>query len=61
MIADYIKWDNITRSTWCKEDLVMNILPEKQKIAPLSKKIFKNKPRVGQGRAGIRCKETLTH
>ena len=31
-----------------------NILPEKQKIQSQNKKIVENKPRLGQGRAGIR-------
>ena len=39
-----------------KKTLDMDILPEKQKIAPQIKKILENKPRLGQHRAGIRCK-----
>ena len=39
-----------------KKMLDMNMLPEKQKIAPQNKSIDENKPRLGQGRAGIRCK-----
>ena len=35
----------------------MNILPEKQKIVPQNKRIVENKPRLAQGRAGIRCKK----
>ena len=35
----------------------MTILPEKQKIALQNKMIVENKPRLGQGRAGIRCKK----
>ena len=34
-----------------------SVLPEKQKIQLQSKKIVENKPRLGQGRVGIRCKE----
>ena len=40
-----------------KKTLDTNILPEKQKIAPQNKKILENKPRLGQGRAGIRHKK----
>ena len=35
----------------------MNLLPEKQKMIPQNKKVIENKPRLGQGRAGIRCKK----
>ena len=34
-----------------------NILPEKQKVVPQNKKVIENKLRLGQGRAGIRCKK----
>ena len=34
----------------------MNVLPEKQKIQSQSKEIVENKPKFGQGRTGIRCK-----
>ena len=40
-----------------KKTLDMNILPEKQKIVPQNEKIVENKLRLGQGRAGIRCKK----
>ena len=32
-------------------------MPEKQKIAPQIKKNVEIKPRIGQGRAGIKCKK----
>ena len=35
----------------------MNVLPEKQRLAPQNKKVVENKPRLGQGRAGIRHKK----
>ena len=35
----------------------MNLLLEKQKIIPQNKKVIENKPRLGQGRAGIRHKK----
>ena len=35
-----------------------NILPEKQKPQLQNKQVVKNRPRSGQGRAGIRCKKT---
>ena len=38
-----------------KKTLDTNVLPEKQKLQSKSKKIVENKPRLGQGRAGIRC------
>ena len=40
-----------------KKILDMNILPENQKIVVQNKKIVENKLRLGQGRAGIRCKK----
>ena len=38
----------------------MSVLPEKQKMAPQTKEIVENKPRLGQGRVGIRHKKTPT-
>ena len=35
----------------------MNLLPEKQKMILQIKKTIENKPRLGQGRAGIRCRK----
>ena len=40
-----------------KKTLDTNLLPEKQKMIPQIKKSVKNKPRLGQGRAGIRCRK----
>ena len=40
-----------------KKILDTNILPEKQKIVLQIKRIVENKLRLGQGRAGIRCKK----
>ena len=40
-----------------KKILDMNILPEKQRIALLNKKIIENKPRLEQGRVGIMHKK----
>ena len=34
-----------------------NLLPEKQKVIPQNKKVIENKLRLGQGRAGIKCKK----
>ena len=34
----------------------MNMLPERQKIAHQNKMIVENRPRLGQGRAGKRCR-----
>ena len=39
-----------------KKMLDMNVLPEKQKPQIHSKQVDKNRPRLGQGRAGIRHK-----
>ena len=36
----------------------MNVLPEKQKPQLQNKQVDENRPRLGQGRAGIRCKKT---
>ena len=40
-----------------KKILDMNILPKKQKVVLQNKKIIGNQPRLGQGRAWIRCKK----
>ena len=34
-----------------------NLLAEKQKVILQIKKVIENKPRLGQGRAGIRCRK----
>ena len=34
-----------------------NLLPQKQKVILQMKKAIENKPRLGQGRAGIRCRK----
>ena len=39
-----------------KKTLDTNVLPEKQKPQLQNKQVVKNRPRSGQGRAGIRCK-----
>ena len=39
-----------------KKTLDTNSLPERQKTAPQVKNNLKIKPRLGQGRAGIKCK-----
>ena len=38
-----------------KKTLDTNTLPEKQKITPQIKKNIEIKPRLGQGRTGIKC------
>ena len=40
-----------------KKILDTNTLPEKQKTAPQVKKNIKVKPRIRQGRVGIKCKK----
>ena len=40
-----------------KKTLDTKALPEKQKIAPQIKKNVEIKPRLGQGRTGIKCKK----
>ena len=40
-----------------KKTLDTNLLPKKQKVISQIKKNVKNKPRLGQGRAGIRCRK----
>ena len=49
----------VTLSEVCgaKKILDMNILPETQQVVPQNKKVIENKPRLGQGGAGIRCKK----
>ena len=44
-----------------KKILNTNSLPEKQEIAPQLKKGTDIKPRLGQGRAGIKCKKTASY
>ena len=59
MIADKIKWYKATRSSWCKENLGYKyITPKIQNKMPQIKKNVEIKPRLGQGRAGIKCKKT---
>ena len=52
--ANKIMQSNTTRGPWCKKVLDMNLLPGKQKVVLQIKKVIDNKPRLGQGRAGIR-------
>ena len=40
-----------------KKTLDMSLLPEKQKVIPQIKKGVENKPRLGKGRAEIRCRK----
>ena len=40
-----------------KKILNMSLLPEKQKVILQIKKTIENKPRLGQGRTGIRCRK----
>ena len=40
-----------------KETLDTSVLPEKQKPQLKDKQVVENRPRIGQGRAGIRCKK----
>ena len=41
-----------------KKTLDTNLLPKKHKVIPEIKKIIENKLRLGQGRAGIRCRKS---
>ena len=41
-----------------KKMLDMNVLPEKQKPQIHSGEVDKNRPRLGRGRAGIKCKKS---
>ena len=43
-----------------KKTLDTNILPEKQKPQIYSEQVDKNRPRLGRGRPGIKCKKTPT-
>ena len=40
-----------------KKMLDTNIIPEKQKSKTHNNQVDKNRPRLGQGRAGVRCKK----
>ena len=57
MITDKSNRNNVTISTWCKEMIDMNVLPEKQKPQIHSEQVDKNRPRLGRSRAGIKCKK----
>ena len=57
MIANKVKQSNMYMVYGAKKILDMNILPGKQKVVTQNKKIIENRPRLGQGRAGIRCKK----
>ena len=56
MVADEIKQGNITRGTWCEESVRYKCITRKAEDT-ITKKIVENKPRLGQGRAGIRQKK----
>ena len=43
-----------------KKMLDMNVLPEKQKPQIHGEEVDKNRPRLGRGRAGIKCKKNPT-
>ena len=43
-----------------KKTLETNVIPEQQKPQIHNNQVDKNRPRLGQGRAGIRCKKTPT-
>ena len=54
MVSDKASRIKLTGSSWCK-NLNPNIQPEKQAIRPLKgNKISQEKPRIVQGRAGMR-------
>ena len=44
-----------------RKTLDTNVLPENQKPQIHCKQVNKNRPRLGQGRTGIRCKKTPTY
>ena len=43
-----------------KKTLDTNVIPDRQKPEFQNKQVDKNRPRLGQGRAGIRCKKNPT-
>ena len=57
MITNKVKWSNITRGTWCKENSRYEYITRKTKVVPQNIRVIENKLRLGQGRAGIRCKK----
>ena len=60
-IVDKIQWKETTRGSWSKEKFKPTFTTEKQKIAPPLIKGTEIKPRLGQGRAGIKCKITPSY
>ena len=40
-----------------KKTLDMRVLPENKKLQIQAKQIVENRPKLGRGRAGIRCKK----
>ena len=57
MITDESKWNSITRGTRCKENDRYKCNTRKAKTQIHNKHVGKNRPRLGQGRAGIRHKK----
>ena len=52
-----IDWNNITRSKWSKENAGNECITRKLKPQIQREQVDKIRPRLGQGRAGIRCKK----
>ena len=60
LITDKIKWDNTTRGTWHKENHRYKYIARKTENIPWVKTGSEIKPRLGQGRVGIKCKKPQT-
>ena len=57
-LAGEIEWNSLTRGgTGTKKMLDTSMLLEKQKPQLQDKQVVENRPRLGQGRAGMRCKK----
>ena len=53
-ITDKSNRNNVTRSTWCKEDIRHACTTRKAKASHTWRTVDKNRPGLGTGRAGIK-------
>ena len=57
MFADKIKWNKVSRSPCCEEHLRYKFITLKTKMILQIKETIENRPRLGQGRARMKCRK----
>ena len=57
MITNKSNSNNVIRSAWCKENIRHKGITRKQKPQIQAEQVVKIRPKLGRGRAGIRCKK----